>query len=222
MKEIFITFKEGLIVIVFLCLIIFPSFVKGVLGNLGISQINIAGMTAQIDKQEKTTKVTANDADSLHRQLTSLNDTLNTIRQKIKDSAGKRIVAELSAKTSSMLQASNALNDNIINQISEQQNFAKQNLNADPLQQGWIFAGKKDEAQANWVANYHNTIKELKPAYSSGDKLTIIDNVYVRDGFHSSSNIVTVAKEGQQVEYIEMQSLHALGGGYFIWFKIKV
>lgn len=99
-KEFFATFKEALIVMVFLCLIIFPSGIKSLLSNLGITQISMAGMTAQIDKQDQKTKATANEADSLHRQIASLTDKR---RRKLKDTQDREVFEDLTLKANNLL-----------------------------------------------------------------------------------------------------------------------
>lgn len=225
-KDFCATFKEALIVFVFILFLLFPEGIKNIFSRLGVTQLNVAGITATIKQQQEGTIKIGQDADSLRRQITQLTDSIKTIASRVSDSEDKKLLTGISQKANNLVALSNSLNNNVINQISQQQNLAAKALNTTEEQVGWIFAGKVDETKKNWITSSHHTIKELKPEYNYGDQVTVIDNVYVRDGDangtnHANGSIISVAKTGDMLTYLEEDFSHAAGGGWFVWMKVK-
>lgn len=69
-KDFCATFKEALIVFVFILFLLFPEGIKNIFSRLGVTQLNVAGITATIKQQQEGTIKIGQDADSLRRQIT--------------------------------------------------------------------------------------------------------------------------------------------------------
>jgi hypothetical protein len=90
-------------------------------------------------------------------------------------------------------------------------------------QYGWVFAGKIDENKTAWSPNTTRTVNEENLTSSS---VTLTDDVYVRadttSGKHASAPILGVMRNGDVVQVLDRDYSHGIGGGWFMWLKVRV
>jgi hypothetical protein len=225
LKEIFLLLREAIIVLLFLFLLMFPTSFKNKLVELGFSRVEFMGMDMNLSEQIKETADAGKQVADLQLQASGLKSVIDSIQKKSTNPEEKKILKSLSNKTETMYSTANKLDGNIKQRMSVQQEALTEQTNIKAPDEGWIYAGKINQEQTTWLLSIKPTIAERKINYESGEELTITDDVYLRKDevttMRANSEVIAVIKAGEKVIFIEKDYSHAVGGGWFMWLKVR-
>jgi hypothetical protein len=221
MKEFFAMLKEAIIVIIFLLLILWPTGLKTQLSKIGFDGLNFMGMSMSFKETAEAGKEVA----AIQQQVSGLTSVIDSLSSKSSNPAEKQLLEKLSSNTKEIVVATKALDNKFKDQISNQQSTLPQNMIEQIPDIGWIYAGKLKENKTDKDASVTPTVMPLKGEYNNQEVLTVTDDVYLRnDGDalkHANADIITVLKTGEQVTYLAKDYSHSVGGGWFLWLKVK-
>jgi len=225
LREVFSMLREAIIVLLFLILLLFPKAFKNKLVDMGFSKLEFMGMNMDLDEQIKETADAGKQVADLQLQASGLKSVIDSIQNKSNNPEEKKILKDLSVKTEKMYTTANKLDGNLKQRMSVQQDALAQQMNIKAPDEGWIYAGKINQAKTDWVLAIKPTIAERKQAYAEGEELTITDDVYLRKdeatSMHANSEVISVVKAGEKVIFLDKDYSHAIGGGWFVWLKVR-
>jgi hypothetical protein len=86
--------------------------------------------------------------------------------------------------------------------------------------QGWIYIGEITP-ESTWAADYPKNVRSVPWPIEKGDRVTISNEVWIRDASRPSAHIVGRLHTGETVIVAEVALLHARLGGNFVWAEVS-
>ena len=226
-KEFFSMIKEAIIVLLFLILILWPSYFQKKLVDMGINKVEIMGMNMDLIKEKEKMEKTADASTSVANmqiEMNNLKGAIDSIAGTARNPEEKKTLNTLASKTVKIVNAAKKIDNNLKNQMSMQQDVLTQMKIVAP-KEGWICVGKLNEDKKEWDSSVNNSIQEHKTNYAEGEILTILDDVYLRSNgsplVNPDSKVTGIIKGGEQVKYLAKDYAHSVGGGWFLWLKVS-
>ena len=88
---------------------------------------------------------------------------------------------------------------------------------------GWVYLGHVTEAKTEWDPQ-PRSVRAPSPAFKPGETLTVSDDLYVRgdsqSGQRNQAPVLGVVRAGQTVQVLDLQHVHSVRGGWFVWVKV--
>jgi hypothetical protein len=218
--------REILIVGGILILIISPKAIKRTLKEAGIKSIAGIEFIEDLEKSSNETKKAINDISVLRDSLDILKVKLAEAIDQSNDPDTKKELASIQSTIKTTTEKADNLGENLRNSFSRQEQLIDQYGSSAKRKKeiGWIFLGKTDENQKVWDEGNPKTIAKVALPLQSNTLLKITTDTYLREDSNtqkSRADILSVVKEGETVEVVDVDSSHAIGGGWFLWAKIK-
>ena len=224
-REFFASLREAIIVLLFLFLIFFPNKFKERLAEMGFEVFEWGGLKLNLKEQYEKAKNAGQQVDELKTQSQQIYAALDSVSKRIGTPGEKKLIDSLKMQTGRIISLSSNLDNNMKTQLAvQEQVLTKSNL-IEQAEEGWIYAGKINEAKTQWERSVKKTIAESVTDFKPGHLITIVDDVYLRSGKDErqfkSAKILSVIKEKEKVEFIAIDYSHAIGGGWFVWLKVR-
>jgi hypothetical protein len=86
--------------------------------------------------------------------------------------------------------------------------------------QGWIYIGEITP-ESTWAADYPKNVRSVPWPIDKGDRITMSNEVWIRDGSRPSAHIVGRLHFGETVVVADVALLHARLGGNFVWAEVS-
>ncbi len=222
-KQLFSLLKEVFFVAIFGLLIFSPITIRGILNDAGIKSF------AGIEFRDDLEKITRETQDAIG-EITTLRDSLEFLQDKLEtaiaasdDSRARDELQEIKKTVSSSTKKATQVDNNLKRSLSQQYQTYEQIDPQAVADVGWMYLGKIGSS-GDW-AEPLKTIEETEWPLEISDVLKIRTDVYLREdvsGNRSSGKPLAVAKVGEAVEVVEIDSSLAKGGGWFIWAKVRL
>lgn len=223
-KRITSLMREFFLVGVIILLVISPRTIKHILQNAGIQ--SIAGVEFRNDLEK-----TSNDTKKAILQIITLRDSLNILQTKLSqaiDQAGdvntKKDLRAIQSTINATTEKADNLDLSLKSSLSRQEQVIQQIDISAKLETGWIFLGKVNESKLAWSEGHPETVESAELPIQVNALLKIKTDTYLRADIKkqkSKAKIISVVKEEEVVEVIEIDYSHAKGGGWFVWVKVK-
>ena len=223
MKMILALLKEVFFVAIFVLLIFSPLTMRSILVNAGIQSFAGIEFRGDLEQTNRETRDAIGEVTALRDSLEQLQEKLETAIAGADEGRARSELQEIQKTVSSTTMKAYEADNNLKRSFSRQQSIIQQ---IDPqaiTQEGWIFLGKIGHS-GGW-AERPKTVDNADWPLQLDDMLRVRTDVYLRadsEGQHSAAEPLSVAKVGQVVEVMEVDSSSAKGGGWFIWAKVRV
>lgn len=210
--------RDLFLMILFVGWIFFPSF-RTFLASVGVKGLNLgfATMTTQA-------KEAAQDTNTAAQSVSDAIKSLNTIAATSKDPVAKQSAADAVTKLNGSLNTLDSANSKLATAVAAGNSQA-----AAPAStvEGWLYLGEADHTQTRWMNPPQPKVNSASPAFKSGDKITLNDDVFLHadKGTNQTFNqapIVTAIPANTTVTVLDEQPSPAVNGGVFIWAKIQL
>jgi PilZ domain-containing protein len=86
--------------------------------------------------------------------------------------------------------------------------------------QGWIYIGEITP-ESTWAGDYPKNVRSVPWPIEKGGRVTITNEVWIRDASRPSAHIVGRLHTGETVIVAEVALLHARLGGNFVWAEVS-
>jgi len=227
LKDLLGVLRDCIVFILFVLLLFFPSKINQVLRDAGFTKGSIAGFTweKEISASAQQAKGAGQAVTSLEGKLQEFADRLEEIQKQAHDSSVKSSIQKLSKDVESSQQEVRSANQAVKNSLLTQQRIIEQVAPTTIETTGWLYLGKVTEDKKTWTPGYPINIPPVDAVLSPGTRVTIRDSAYLRgdttSGSRSSSSILSVLRVGETVEIFQVDYSHAIGGGWFVWAKVR-
>lgn len=219
--------RETAIVLLILAFVIFPERLASRLQSVGIGNIEVAGI--KIDVASVLKSKTANQSLALQLKRDSVaRDTVLTYLREIGQAAPAPLRARLQ-QAASRLEASQrnaaAVDSSLRRSIAVQDSVLAKVAPSEVAQEGWIFAGRVNEARTAWDSRSGRSIMGTPSDIQPGNRVVTTGDVYLRDASqpleHAQAPLLGVVGRGETVDVVARDSSHARTGGWFLWAKVR-
>lgn len=218
--DVFVLFREILIVMLF-CLVLFlPGTFKSLLGRVGISKVTTP--FGDIDVQTAGSAVAG-----LNSGLSDSVARLQEIQGSTTDPNKKRDLEDLAQYMQGLQQKAQTADENIKSSLVAQQSAAEQASPQSAQPFGWLFLGHVDQSKQHWSGEGgKNVPPDLSPVLTVGEHFAVTKATYLHDnapsGGHFGGKVIGVVPAGGQVEVLAAPEYSsAIAGGYFLWVNVK-
>ena len=218
--DLFVLFREILIVTLF-CLVLFaPGMFKSLLTHIGISKVPTP--FGDIDVQD-----TGNTVAALNNGLSDSVARLQEIQGSTTDESKKHDLQNLASYLQGLQTKAQTTDQNIKNSLVSEQNAAQQSAPQTAESSGWMFLGHVDPYKQQWSGEGAKNISpNISPALKDGQRFTTSATAYLHadapSGGHFAGKVTGVIPAGTQVEVQgDPEYSSAIAGGYFLWAKVK-
>lgn len=227
LRDLISALRDALLFGVFVLLLFSPETVKARLIEAGFTKGTIGGMEweAQVKEASDNTKSAGQTLtqakagyDELISRLATLeNKVTNPVIQRELDSIGDAAVVSRAELAS----ADQAIKRSLV----AQQQLVSQTSTATTETEGWILLGQVTEDKHSWALGSPKTIHNIAPDALEGAKLTLKDDVYLRDDaatrVRAMAPLLAVVKMGEILDVTELDYTHVSSGGWNVWAKVK-
>ena len=227
-KEGIVTIRETVIVLILGAIFVFPSFVKGVVEELGFSEIDFFGLKAKFENEADLREAT--QIGEMELQLGVFQDKVDSLTKGLESCATNPIVNELvtnlnnelSISKNSMKERSNLLKSKIV----VQQEVLKNSSTINHVSiRGWLYIGEISEDKKTWKDDKSKHIISKSPIFKEDQILRLSQDVYLRqEGANleqSKAEITAVVPKGTNLKFQEIKYSHAKAGGWFAWILVE-
>lgn len=162
--------------------------------------------------------------------LTKVATALSATKRALEDAAGgssnPEVKTRLETAQTTLGQADSLVKTQLIDRPTAVQASAGASPAAASIPVGWIFVGRVDEAKKTWQATPRRAIN-TDQAPDTLTSVVVNDDLYVHDetatdANHSEGRVLGVLRKDSNVQVMPPPAYsHALGGGYFVWLKIR-
>jgi hypothetical protein len=203
---------------------LFPAVLGNKLREMGVETFDIAGMKVALLQAKAANQRAASQlmrdsvtVDTIVGRLRALGTASPPQLSARLDSAATRL--ELTQRTNtaldSSLRRSIAVQDSILSNVSPSQ----------VAQEGWIFCGRANEQRTAWDPRSVRIVADSPTQLVSGNEVRLTSDAYLRDASkpleHAQAPILGVLARGTSIGVISRDSSHAIGGGWFLWAKVR-
>jgi len=220
LKDLVSALRDGILVVLVLLLLMFPSTIKERLIEAGFTRGNFAGLEWEGIEQTKKVGQAVSLADDNYKELISR---LAELEKQVHDPAVKESINDLAMEARVSQQQLVVADKTIKRSLSTQQAMVEARDTAPATEGGWLYLGRVNENRDAWSPGSPVTVSATSAELRQGSRLTISDDAYWRadseSGKHASAPILSVAKVGTIVSVDEVDYSHARGGGWFVWVK---
>jgi hypothetical protein len=219
--------RETAIVLLIVAFIIFPKALGSRLQALGVGNIEFAGVKIDVASVVKSKAATQFLASQLKRDSVARDTVLAYLRE-IEKAAPAPLRAKLQQATLG-LEASQrnaaAVDSSLRRSIAVQDSVLAKVAPSQVAQEGWIFAGRVNEARTEWDGRSGRSITGMPADIQPGHQVVTAGDVYLRDASqpleHGQAPLLGVVGRGETVEVVTRDSSHARTGGWFLWAKVR-
>jgi hypothetical protein len=220
LKDLVSTLRDGILVLLVVLLLIFPSTIKNRLIEAGFTRGNIAGLEWEGIEDTKKVGQAVSQADNNYQELI---DRLAQLEKQVIDPEVKESLNDLASEARITQATLNVADKTIKRSLSAQQAMAETSESRAITEGGWLYLGKVNESKDEWAPGSPVTIAPTSAALQTGTKVTVTDDAYWRGdsepGKHASAPILSVAKVGTVISIDEIDYSHARSGGWFVWVR---
>lgn len=220
LKDLVSTLRDGILVLLVLLLLLFPSTIKNRLVEAGFTRGNFGGLEWEGIEDTKKVGQAVSQADSNYQELI---DRLAELEKQVNDPDVKESLSDLAVEARASREKLTVADKTIKRSLSAQQAMIQSGEPRAITEGGWIYLGKVDENRNEWAPGSPVTISAPAEVIQRGTRLTITDDAYWRadsePGKHASAPILSVAKTGTVISIDEVDYSHARGGGWFVWIR---
>jgi len=220
LKDLVSTLRDGILVVLVLLLLLFPSTIKNRLIEAGFTKGNIAGLEWEGIEQTKKVGQAVSQADDNFQELINR---LAELEKQVHDPAVKESISNLAVEARVSQEQLVVADKTIKRSLSAQQAMVETRETAAVMESGWLYLGRVNENKDAWSPGSPVTVAATSAKLRQGSKLTISDDAYWRadseSGKHASAPILSVAKVGTIISVDEVDYSHARGGGWFVWVR---
>ena len=227
LKDLMTALRDSVLFLLFVLLLFAPATIKDRLVAAGFTKGSIAGFEweAQIRTATETTKSAGHTVVQAAEDYDKLIERLAALEKQVTDPKVRSEIKGLEAVATSSRTELASADQAIKRSLAAQQQIVTQIAPASVADAGWIYLGKVTEDKTAWAAGAPKTVRTPSPTVATGDKLTVVDDVYLRGDTASSSRssapVLAVAKVGETVQVLDLDYSHAKGGGWFVWAKVR-
>jgi hypothetical protein len=226
-KDLMTALRDSVLFLLFVLLIFAPSTIRERLVEAGFTKGSIAGFEweAQIKSAAETTKSAGATVVQAAADYDKLMERLAELEKRVTDPSVRSEIRDLGSVAASSRTDLASADQAIKRSLVAQQQIVTQIAPQSVADAGWIYLGKVNEEKTQWAEGAPKTVRAASPAVAKGDRLTVIDDVYLRgdtaSSARSSAPVLAVAKVGETVEVVDLDYSHAKGGGWFVWAKVR-
>lgn len=227
LKDVVAALRDSVLFLLFLLLLFAPDTINSRLQAAGFTKGSIGGMEwqAQVKTAAEQTKSVGQSIEKANTDYDQLIERLNELEGKVNDPKVKSEVKAIGTAAESSRNELAAADKVIKRSLATQQQVVAEIAPASVSDVGWIYLGKVDEGKSAWANGTPKTISNVTLPITSGNRLTVTDDVYLRkdsdNAARSSAPIQGVAKVGESLEILNVDYSHARGGGWFVWAKVQ-
>jgi hypothetical protein len=227
LKDVMTALRDSVLFLLFVLLLFAPATIRDRLVEAGFTKGSIGGFEweAQIRTAAETTKSAGHTVVQATADYDKLIERLAALEKQVTDPKVRSEIQGLEAVAASSRSELASADQAIRRSLVAQQQIVTQIAPQSVASAGWIYLGKVTEDKSQWVGGAPKTVRAPSPAVSTGDRLTVTDDVYLRgdtaSSARSSAPVLAVAKVGETVEVLELDYSHARGGGWFVWAKVR-
>jgi len=226
-KDLLAVAREALIVAGFLMLLVLPERFNGLLERAGFTKGSLLGF-----EWEKAIKVSTDQAkgagdaiSQVEGRLKEFDERLKALDQHSTDVNVKSAVASLSRDVQASLQETAKADRAAKSSVLTQQQLIAQVAPASVEASGWMYLGKTDGPEGQWLPGSPETIETVSTkALRPGARVRARDDVYLRadsaTGQHNEGKVLSVLSRGREVEVVEVQYPRRPWGAA-AWAKVK-
>jgi hypothetical protein len=219
--------RETAIILLILAFIIFPKGLASRLQSVGIGNLEVAGIKIDVASVVKSKTASQSLAQQLKRDSVARDTVLGYLRE-LEQAAPAPLRAKL-RQAASELEASQrnaaAVDSSLRRSIAVQDSVLAEVAPSQVAQEGWIFAGRVNEARTAWDSRSDRSITGKPPDIRPGNRVVTAGDVYLRDASqpleHAQAPLLGVVGRGETVEVVARDSSHARAGGWFLWAKVR-
>lgn len=220
LKDLVSTLRDGILVMLVLLLLIFPSTIKNRLVEAGFTRGNFGGLEWEGIENTKKVGQAVSQADDNYQELI---DRLAELEKQVNDPEVKESLSDLAIEAKASRATLDVADKTIKRSLSAQQAMIETSESRTITEGGWLYLGKVTENRNEWAPGSPVTIAPTSAAIQQGTRVTVTDDAYWRGdsepGKHASAPILSVAKVGTVINIDEVDYSHARGGGWFVWVR---
>lgn len=221
-RSILTLIRELLLIGALLLLLIAPSAFKSILQKGGIKSIGGLEFRNDLEETREATRNASLDVLTLQDSLSQLNNRIDSLIARAQDENTREDLRSLQSTVTSTKESADQLDTKLKSSLQQQEQIYKQ-VSQQPLEdRGWIFLGKINEAQTQWLEA--KTIEPVELPIEQHTQLTLLMSTYLRadtEGNKSDAKILNVLEEGKRVRVLTVDLSHAKAGGWFVWAKVE-
>ena len=219
--------RDSVVFFLFVLLLFTPTTIRDRLVEAGFTKGSIAGFEwgAELESAAEQTKSIGQSVEQASENSVLI-ARLNKLEREITDPTVKATVKSIEKEAQESSTKLQAVDRNVRHNFAVQQQIVAKIRPSAVTKAGWLYLGKLSQDKTAWVAGSPKHVKSISPTISSGETLTVIDDVYLRErdtvnGRPKRGKILGAAKEGDIIEVIDLNYSHAQGGGLFVWAKVQ-
>lgn len=196
-KELLSLSKDALIVGVAGTFLFYPSHIKHILQESGLSKLSAFGVSVELKEEEKK------------------------LAQAQTEVTSKNAAAAAGAGDTPAEASNRPVDPDFLKTVQDVARTAPQLL----PRSGWVFLGRVTEDKARWTEGGSVSTTAAWPVKPE-DVVTVRSDVYVRadsnDKWRSSAPITSVAKVGDRLKVVQLDYSPARSGGLYAWAKVAI
>jgi len=219
--------RETAIVLLILAFVLFPRALGGRLQAIGVGNIEFAGVKIDVASVVKAKAAAQGIAGQLKRDSVAVDTLIGRLRS-IQQAAPPEVRTQLQAVTSGLelTQRNAAAADSSLRRsIAVQDSVLAKVAPGQVAQEGWIFAGRVNQARTAWDARSARALAATPANVVPGRRLTTAGDVYLRNASqpleHAQAPVLGVLGRGDTVQIVARDSSSARTGGWFLWAKVR-
>lgn len=227
LRDLISALRDALLFAVFVLLLFSPETVKARLVEAGFTKGTIGGMEweAQVKEASDNTKSAGQTLSQAKAGYDELISRLATLENKVTNPVIQRELDSIGDAAEVSLAELASADQAIKRSLVAQQQLVNQVTPSSVETTGWIFLGKVAEDKQSWGDASPKSIHTIAPDALIGAKLTLKDDVYLRDNATTNARamapLLAVVKMGEVLSVTELDYSHAKTGGWFVWAKVK-
>jgi hypothetical protein len=228
-KNFFGMLKEGILILLFAFIFFFPKKINSILLNAGFTNGDVMGFKweKQLADTKKSLQAAGNANSNAQVQIEKLQGTIDTLSKHVSDTKTLTKINEVKSDIA-VFKANVQLADKSVQKGMIQQQEMLSSVSPDMVkpEYGWVYLGKVDATQTNWIKTEKMTIaetsiKQLKN--NSNTPIALVDNVYLRKGSietefgFSTLPILSTVKTGEAIVVNKLKFVKAKDGNFYVW-----
>jgi uncharacterized phage infection (PIP) family protein YhgE len=228
LKDTLTVVRDGVLVIIFVLLLVFPASINKQLTAAGFTKGTIAGFEweKQIADSNQKTQTAGNVVDQLQRGLDDYEQQIQDLADQTKDPRLKASLQQLATDMKSSQDSAQSANGELKQSLLAQQQIIQQVDPSRVQKSGWLRLGKITSDKTRWVKGSPETIDTVGPDIQKGETLKLKEDAYLRDaiaqGSRSGGSVVAAAKAGTSVRVDDVTYETAKKGALIVWAQVQL